>query len=129
VVINKIHQDTIFQHSQCGIDLLDGAMTKLSAAFLLCSKNPSNFVTHSQICSNNLIQILKWHQKTLFGESGIVHGVSPHQLVGPFDPLPPQLLPFENGATVLETLVRVQTKIMAISSSSEKSHSSSELES
>jgi hypothetical protein len=34
VVINKIRWDTIYQYSQCGGDLLDGAMAKLFGGIL-----------------------------------------------------------------------------------------------
>jgi hypothetical protein len=36
---------------------------------------------------------------------GIIHKVSPYQLIVSFNPLLPQLLPTKNGATMLRPLV------------------------
>jgi hypothetical protein len=75
-----------------------------------------------------LIPILKRCRKYFRGKWDHSQ-VALHRLVVPFNPLPQQLLPFKYWSTILRPLVRYKAKIMAISSSSERSHSSCELES
>jgi hypothetical protein len=81
----------------------------------------------------------KWFQITWFPfktaarnnsqVNGMIHKVARHQLVVPFDPLPPQLPSSEMEPSCFGLLFACKDNIMAMSSSSERSHSSSELES
>jgi hypothetical protein len=88
VVINKISRDAVCQHAQCGGDLLDGAMAKISDIIPLLKKSIAPHDTFT-----NGVKQLDIHSKTpvkiTFQINWIIHIVAPHQLVVPFDPLLP----------------------------------------
>ena len=62
----------------------------------------------------NVFKQLDSHPKTApkvsLGVNGLLYEVAPHQLVVPFDPLPPQLLSTQNRTDVLWPLVGVQSQ-------------------
>jgi hypothetical protein len=90
VVINKIHRDTICKHSQCGGDILDGTMDKLSGGI------PPLLEESVKLCHTltkffkQLDSHSKMIPKSFSGKKGSSMK-SPHKLVVPFDPLHLQL--------------------------------------
>jgi hypothetical protein len=103
VVINKIHRDNLCQHVQCGGDLLDGAMAKLFGDIPPLLEKCA--VLHNRL-ANGFEQFDSHYEtprKIFFWKNGIIHKVSPYQLIVSFNPLLPQLLPTK--ATMLRPLV------------------------
>jgi hypothetical protein len=89
VVINEISRDVACQHAQCGGDLLDCAMARLSGGIPPLLKK--SIMPHDTF--TNGIKQLDTHSemppKIAFQIYWIINKVAPHQLVVPFDPLPP----------------------------------------
>jgi hypothetical protein len=91
------------------VTLLDGAMTKISSGIPPLLKSVKLYHTLANVFEH-FDSHSKMAPKILFGENGIIHEVVPHQLVICFN-----------------LLFTFKAKMMATSSSSERSHSSSSL--
>jgi hypothetical protein len=70
VVINKISRDVVYQHAQCGGDLLDGAMAKLFGDIPPLLKK---FVKHHDTLTNGAKEFdvhSEMPPKIIFGKMG-----------------------------------------------------------
>lgn len=107
MIINKICRNAICHHTQCGSDLLVGAMAKLSGAIPPLLKETIIFLhTLGNVCKQ-LCAHPKPAAEVPLRINGVLHEVAPHKPVVCINPLPPQLLTAGDGATVLGPLALV----------------------